>query len=170
MCHTDRKKTSFSSPFRQFQLVKLPFGLTKAPATYSWLVMKALRHLQSSEAFCYLDDTVLHPADAWAHLPILRRVSAVFLAAGLQISPENTQLFRDSIKYLDHEVSSKLIRIPPVYTSIVQDWPIPETLKALPAFLRKCRYYITDSLQITHLYPHPWSNTHNRNKMIIFPI
>ena len=45
----DREKTAFSSPFGQYQFVKMPFGLANAPATYSQLVAKALRHLPSSE-------------------------------------------------------------------------------------------------------------------------
>ena len=60
----DRKKTAFSSPFGQYQFVKMPFGLASAPAKYSHLVAKALRHLPSSEVLCYLDDTVVHSADA----------------------------------------------------------------------------------------------------------
>ena len=38
----DREKTAFSSPFGQYQFVKMPFGLANAPATYSRLVAKAL--------------------------------------------------------------------------------------------------------------------------------
>ena len=60
----DREKTAFSSPFGQYQFVKMPFRLANAPATYSRLVTKALRHLPSSEVLCYLDDTAIHSADA----------------------------------------------------------------------------------------------------------
>ena len=119
----------------------MPFGLANAPATYSQLVAKALRHLPSSEVLCYLDDTVIHSADAWSHLRILRKVLAAFRSAGLQISPEKAQLFQDRIKYLGHEVSDRGISIPPEYTSVISDWPIPNTLKTLQAFLGKCGYY-----------------------------
>ena len=72
---------------------------------------------------------------------ILRKVLAAFRAAGLQISPGKAQLFRDHIKYLGHEISAQGISIPPEYTSVVKDWPIPDTLKTLRAFLGKCGYY-----------------------------
>ena len=119
----------------------MPFGLANAPATYSRLVAKALRHLPSSEVLCYLDDTAVHSADAWSHLKILRKVLAAFRDAGLQISPEKAQLFRDHIKYLGHEVSARGISIPPEYTSVINDWPIPNSIKTLRAFLGKCGYY-----------------------------
>ena len=119
----------------------MPFGLANAPATYSRLVAKALRHLPSSEVLCYLDDTAVHSQDTWSHLRVLRKVLAAFRAAVLQISPGKAQLFRDHIKYLGHEVSARGISIPPDYTSVIKDWPIPDTLKTLRAFLGKCGYY-----------------------------
>ena len=121
----------------------MPFGLANAPATYSRLFARALRHLPSSEVLCYLDDTAVHSQDAWSHLshPVLRKVLTAFHAAGLQISPGKAQLFRDHIKYLGHEINTRGISIPPEYTSIVKDWRIPDTLKTLRAFLGKCGYY-----------------------------
>ena len=148
----NREKTAFSSPFGQYQFIKMPFGLANAPATYSQLVAKALRHLPSSKVLCYLDDTANHSEDAWGHLRILRKVLAAFRTAGLQISPEKAQLFQDHIKYLGHEVSAQGIRIPPEYTSVIKDWPIPNTLKTLRAYLGKCGYYrrfITDYATIS---------------------
>ena len=137
----DREKTAFSTPFGQYQFARMPFGLANAPATYSRLVSKTLRHLPASEVLCYLDDTAIHSADAWPHLRILRKVLMAFRAAGLQISPEKAQLFRDHILYLGHEASAQGVRIPDEYTKVVRQWPLPDTLKTLRAFLGKCGYY-----------------------------
>ena len=153
---SDREKMAFSSPFGQYQFVRMPFGLADAPVTYSRLVARALHHLPSSEVLCYLDDTAVHSRDAWSHLRILRKVLAAFRAAGLQISPGKAQLFRDHIKYLGHEISTQGISIPPEYTSVVKDWPIPDTLKALRAFLGKCGY-IRGSSRTTPPSPRPCS-------------
>ena len=109
----DREKTGFSSPFGQYQFLRMPFGLANAPTTYSRLVARVLRHLPSSEVLCYLDDTAVYSQDAWSHLRVLRKVLTAFLAAGLQISPGKAQLFRDHIKYLGHEISARRISIPP---------------------------------------------------------
>ena len=150
--HVNREKTAFSSPFGQYQFVRMPFGLANAQATYSRLVTKALQHLPSSEVLCYMDDTAVHSEDAWSHLRVLRKVLAALRATGLQISPEKGQLFRDHIKYLGHEVSAQGISIPPDYTSVIRDWPIPDNLKALPAFLGKCGYcrrFIADYANIS---------------------
>ncbi len=62
----DWEKTAFSSPFGQYQFVRMPFGLANAPDTDSRLVARALHHLPSSEVLCYLDDTAVHSKDAWS--------------------------------------------------------------------------------------------------------
>ena len=90
---------------------------------------------------CYLDDTAVHSEDAWRHLRVLSKVLAAFCAVGLQISPGKAQLFRDHIKYLGHEVSAQGISILQDYTSVIKEWPIPNTLKTLRSFLGKCGYY-----------------------------
>ena len=115
----------------------MPFGLANATATYSRLVSKTLQHLPSSEVLCYLDDNAVHSVDAWGHLRILRKVLAAFRPVGLQISPEKAQLFQDHIKSLGHEVSAQGISIPPEYTFIIKEWPMPNTIKTLRAFLGK---------------------------------
>ena len=119
----------------------MPFGLANAPATYSRLVVRALRHWPSSNILCYLDDTAVHSQDPWSPLHVLRKVLTGFRAAGLQISPGKAQLFWDHIKYLGHEISARGISIPLEYTSVIKNWPIPNTLKMLRAFLGKCGYY-----------------------------
>ena len=120
----DRESMAFSSPFGQYQFIKMPFGLANAPGTYSRLVAKALRHVPSSKVLCYLDDTAIHSADAWGHLRIPHKVLTAFQATGLQISPEKAQLFQDHIKYLGHEVCKKGIPIPSEYTAVIKDWPM----------------------------------------------
>ena len=85
--HADREKTAFSSPFGQYQLVRMPFGLANALANYSRLIAKALHHLPSSEVLCYLDDTAVHSQDAWSHL----RVICIVLAAFCRRSPDLTR-------------------------------------------------------------------------------
>ena len=114
--------------------------LTPQPLTPGWLprLYNISPHL---EVLCYLDDTAVHSADAWSHLRILRKVLAAFRVAGLQISPEKAQLFQDHIKYLGHEVSAQGISIPSEYISVIKEWPIPNTIKTLRAFLGKCGYY-----------------------------
>ena len=77
MRRADREKTAFSSPFGQFQFKRMPFGLANAPATYSRLVARALRHIPTTEALCYLDHTAVHSPTAKAHRFQVSRTSNI---------------------------------------------------------------------------------------------
>ena len=137
----DREKTAFSTPWGLFQFKRMPFGLCNAPATYCRLVQKVLDGIPLSVAIPYLDDTCIHSCDLPSHLEGLRRVLQAHRAAGLTLQPKKCQLFRDQIEYLGHEISEKGISVPPAYTKIIQDWPLPTNVKEVRVFLGKVSYY-----------------------------
>ena len=118
---------------------KTSFALGGADA--SRLAAGANRHLPPSERLSDRDDTALHPAGAWDQLLILRDVLSAFGAAGLQASPERAQLLQDHLKYLDCEVSAQRITGPPAYTTVIWEWPLLNTRKALRALPGECKYY-----------------------------
>ena len=53
----------------------------------------------------------------------------------------STNLSKCPLVWPTHEVSAQGISISPEYTSVIKEWLIPSTLKALRAFLGKCGYY-----------------------------
>ena len=139
-----RREEAFPFPniadhLSRLSVSKTSFALGGADA--SRLAARANRHLPPSERLSDRDDTALHPAGAWDQLRILRDVLSAFGAAGLQASPERAQLLQDHLKYLDCEVSAQRITGPPAYTTVIWEWPLLNTRKALHALLGKCEYY-----------------------------
>ncbi len=57
---SSRLKTAFSTPFGTYHFKRMPFGLSKGPATYSRLMQMALQGIPASIAMPYLDDTIIH--------------------------------------------------------------------------------------------------------------
>ena len=138
----DRPKTAFSTPWGLYQFKQMSFGLCNAPATYSRLVQKVLNGIPPEVALPYLDDTCVHSRDFAGHLRALRQVFQAHRMAGLMLQPEKCQLFQNQIEYLGHLVSPEGVSIPPKYTtSVVRDWPYPQTLSEVRAFLGKMSYY-----------------------------
>ena len=137
----DRPKTAFSTPFGLFQFRKMPFGLTNGPASYSRLVQLALKDLPTTLAIPYLDDVIVHSADARRHLEDVRQVLEAHRKAGLKLQPEKCSLFQNSVEYLGHLVSKDGLSTVPEYVSIVQAWPPPTTRSEIRIFLGKTGYY-----------------------------
>ena len=140
---TDRAKplTAFSTPSGHYHFVKLPFGLTNAPATYSRLVQLTLAKVPATMALPYLDDTLVHSKDMADHFPALDKVFDAFGQAGIKLEPAKCHLFQQELTYLGHKVSSEGVAPVPEYIKLVQDWPLPKTRKDLRAFMGKIGYY-----------------------------
>ena len=141
MEESSKEYTSFSTPYGSYQFCALPFGLTNAPATYARLVQLALRDIPWSIALPYLDDTLVHSSNLDEHIDNLDLVLGAFQTANLKLGPEKCDLFRRSVKYLGHIVSSRGQQILPSYAQAVQRWPLPTTRKAVRIFLGKTSYY-----------------------------
>ena len=137
----DKEKTAFSTPYGLYHFAYMPFGLSGAPGTFSRLVMKMLGHLPPTVALAYLDDTLVHSKTGKEHLTNLRKVFAAYRAAGVNITPKKTSLFRTSVEYLGHRVSAKGVHVVPAYVNIVKHWPAPTTIRELQSFLGKLQYY-----------------------------
>ena len=55
----DQHKTAFTFENCQYVFLKLPFGLTNAPACFGKLIEMALRNVPKECALPYLDDTIV---------------------------------------------------------------------------------------------------------------
>jgi len=136
-----KPKTAFTTPWGLFQFKRMPFGLCNAPATYSRLVQHALRHIPSTQALCYLDDTLVHSATVTGHFIALRRVLEAHRSAGLKLQPSKCKWFATEVTYVGHQISAQGVAPMPKYLEAVKEWPMPRTLTELRAFLGKTGYY-----------------------------
>lgn len=56
----DRHKTAFSTAFKHYEFVRMPFELKTTPATFQRLMNIVLSGLQGTKLFVYLDDIVIY--------------------------------------------------------------------------------------------------------------
>lgn len=137
----DREKTAFATPWGSYHFKRMPFGLCGGPSTYARLVQMVLDGIPHEMALPYLDDTIIHSRTMEQHFQALEIVFKAHLRAGLKLQPEKCQLFRSSIDYLGHVVSSEGIHPIPEYLDVVATWPTPKTRSQVRTFLGKVGYY-----------------------------
>ena len=97
-------KTTFSETFR-FRV--MPFGLTRAPATFQRLMDLVMSGLNLEVCLVYLDDIIVFSADVPGHLVRLRAVYARLRAAGLKLKPSKCKLFRRRVGFLGHSLRGR---------------------------------------------------------------
>ena len=71
----------------------------------------------------------------------LKQVFMLLRQAGLRLNMEKTDWVKTEVKFLGHLISDQGVTVPPEFSQIIKDWPLPKTLQDLRSFLGKCNYY-----------------------------
>ena len=119
----------------------LPFGLTSAPATFERLMEMVLRGLHWKTLLIYLDDVIVFSHSLEDHCARLAEVFSRLRTARLKLKPSKCELFQTKVNYLGHVVSSRGVSTDPQKVKAVQEWPKPQCLTQLKAFLGTVGYY-----------------------------
>ena len=61
--------------------------------------------------------------------------------ANLKLKPRKCFFLQTSVKFLGHPVSSKSLETDGDKTRLIEEWPVPTSLKQLRGFLRLAGYY-----------------------------
>jgi len=99
----DRDLTTFVCHHGLFCFRVMPFGLVNAPATFSRLMRRVLRDIQSLDN--YLDDVLSHTPDWSRHLITLRDFFNRIRQARLTFRPSKCEIGESTVSFLGHTLS-----------------------------------------------------------------
>ena len=132
-------KTAFTSPFGKYEYLKVPFGLTKAPAYFQELKNNVPNNLPFTIA--YLDDIILHSKNCRKHLEHLQQVFHTLCNAELPMKLSKCHFFTKKLKYLCHVPSTTGIKPLPSKTAAMKLIIPLKNAKQVKAFLGPVGYY-----------------------------
>src|ERR1700755_1100989 len=135
------EKTAFSTPFAQYEYLKMPFGVKNGPATFQRGMMLALAGLPWTKVMVYLDDIIVLGKTIEEHLNTLQQVLAALEANGYKLKPIKTKLCRKKVEFLGHHISKQGIMPLEKNLSGALNFPIPSTVKQLRQFLGMVNFY-----------------------------
>jgi len=107
--------TTFRTRYGSYKYKVLPFGLCNGPSSL--------------------------PADPAEHEGHVRKVLQRLREAGLPADIKKSEFGVTETKFLGFIVTTQGIRMDPTKVEVIQDWPVPTTLKQLQSFLGFCNYY-----------------------------
>ena len=94
----DRHKTALcTSEGGLYEFVKLPFGLTNAPATFQRLMNEILKEDLFKHVLIFLDDLLVFSETPAEHLERIEKVFLKLRAAGLKLKPKKCDLFQTQL-------------------------------------------------------------------------
>ena len=138
----DRHKTAFCTPEGGlYEFVKMPLGLTNAPATFQRLMNKIFKEDIFKHVLIFLDDLLVYSETPEEHLEHLEKVFLKLRAAGLKSKPKKCDLFKTQVNYLGHVLDKTGIRPDPKKLEAVRDWERPKTVTQVKSFTAFCNYY-----------------------------
>lgn len=101
----DRKKTAFLTKYGLFEHVRMGFGLTNAPATFSRVVNLILRGLTWKTGLAFLDDILVLGNSFEDHLQNLSEALERFRQYGMKLKPKTCLFFQPEVEFLERIVS-----------------------------------------------------------------
>ena len=137
----DISKTAFSTRRNHWEFLRMPMGISTAPATFQRLMHKIFEKEKWEQCLIYLDDILVFSRNVKEHLERLRNIFTRIRESGVKLSPSKCKFFGSEVSYLGHTISQNGLQTDKKKIEKVQTWPIPKSIEELRSFLGLCGYY-----------------------------
>lgn len=141
--------TAFITPWGLYQWIRIPFGLSSAPAEFQRSMEECLWGLRDEICQPYLDDNLVHSQSFEDHVSHIRMILRRYQQHGIKLTAKKCELFRDRVRFLGEIVSKEGYTMDPAEVAPVQalKGKHPATVgevRQLLGFLSYYRSYIQD--------------------------
>jgi hypothetical protein len=134
-------KTAFVCHRGQYEFLRVPFGLTNAPAHYQAIMNNVLAKHIGKRVMVFLDDVVVYSKDPAQHAADLDMVLADIAAANLTLKESKCHFGGTELDLLGYVISANGIKAQPSKTTAINQLPAPTNINELRRFLGMCSYY-----------------------------
>ena len=145
--------TAFITPWGLYEWIRIPFGLSNAPASFQRFMETCLGDLRDEICIPYLDDIIVFSPSFDDHIDHLRRVFQRLKEHGVKLKPKKCTVFKREVVFLGRVVSKEGYKLDPSTTAPIlrlKDTP-PKTVnevRKLMGFLNYYRRYIANFSRI----------------------
>src|SRR5258708_4391478 len=117
------------------------FGLSNAPAAFQRFINEALGDLMDVCTVGYLDNILIYLDSLEDHQDHIHEVLHRLCTVGLYANTKKCKFHMDTVEYLRFILSPKGLQMDPAKVSTIQDWPEPQKVQDIQAFLSFTNFY-----------------------------
>src|SRR5258708_2037978 len=130
----------------------MPFGLSNAPAAFQRFINEVLGDLMDVCTVGYLGNILVYSDSLEDHRDHVCEVLCHLCTMGLYANLKKCKFHMDTVEYLGFILSPKGLQMDPTKVSVILDWPKPQKVQDIQAFLSFTNFYrrfIHDYSEIT---------------------
>src|SRR5258707_2349282 len=137
----DKPKTAFCTCYGSYEWQVMPFGLSNMPAAFQRFINEVLGDLMDICMVGYLDNILIYSDSLEDHRDHVCEVLHHLCMAGLYSNLKKCKFHKDTVEYLGFILSPKGLQMDPTKVSMIQDWPKPQKVRDIQAFLGFTNFY-----------------------------
>jgi hypothetical protein len=137
----DEWRTAFKTWYGLYEYTVMPFGLSKAPATFQNMMNHIFRDLPDLGLIVYLDDILIYAETEEEHDRIVTEVLKHLAANGLAISQDKYFWSTTRVDFLGYVISKDGIEMAQDKVQCIRDWECPRSLRDVQLFIGFANFY-----------------------------
>ena len=119
----------------------MPFGLTNAPQVFQSMMNDLFRPYLDKFVVVYIVDILIFSPNVPDHEKHVRTVLEILSVNKLYCKLTKCQFFQTQIDYLGYQISNKAISMDPRKVKVIEEWPTPDSVRAIQVFLGFANFY-----------------------------
>jgi hypothetical protein len=134
-------KTAFTMRYRLFEYLVMSFGLTNAPAQFTYLTNSVFMLELDKFVVVFIDDILIYSKNEEEHAQHLRVVLTRLREHQLYAKFSKCAFWLEEIQFLGHVLSARGVAVDPSKVNDILEWKPPSTVHQVRSFLGLAGYY-----------------------------
>lgn len=119
----------------------MPFGLCNAPSSFQAMINEVLHDQLDLGVIVYLDDILIYSETEEEHEDLVKKVLQRPREANLHAHIDKSFFHQKEVEYLRYHISEHGISMSKEKVNAVREWPVPQNVKGVQAFLGFANFY-----------------------------